>query len=145
MKRIILLLVISLFSISCSDKLSESKVEDLINECLTKNPIYGQSILKSGKVSYLSEENIKKYEELEKQGFLKIEEKVVKSGWFTNKFHLVALTDKAQPFVIETNSYGETKSNKVKLFTFKLDKGVYDYICSFPGHYGVMQGKIVAE
>lgn len=31
------------------------------------------------------------------------------------------------------------------VITFKLDKGVYDYICSFPGHYGVMHGKIVAE
>lgn len=31
------------------------------------------------------------------------------------------------------------------VITFKLDKGVYDYICSFPGHYGIMQGKIVAE
>lgn len=29
---------------------------------------------------------------------------------------------------------------------FTLPKaGVYDYICSFPGHWGTMQGKIVAE
>lgn len=29
---------------------------------------------------------------------------------------------------------------------FTLDeKGVYPFVCSFPGHYGVMQGKIVAE
>jgi hypothetical protein len=122
MKRILLLSVISLFSISCSDKLSESKVEDLVNECLTKKPIYGQRILESGKVSYLSEENIKKYQELEKKGFLKIEEKVVNSGWFTNKYHQVTLTDKTQPFIIETDSYGETKSNIVKLFTYKLEK-----------------------
>lgn len=25
------------------------------------------------------------------------------------------------------------------------EKGVYDFICSFPGHWGTMQGKIVAE
>lgn len=31
------------------------------------------------------------------------------------------------------------------VITFKLDKGTYDYICSFPGHYGIMKGKIVAE
>lgn len=31
------------------------------------------------------------------------------------------------------------------VITFNLGKGVYTYICSFPGHYGVMQGKIVAE
>jgi azurin len=24
------------------------------------------------------------------------------------------------------------------------EKGIYPYVCSFPGHYGVMQGKIVA-
>lgn len=29
--------------------------------------------------------------------------------------------------------------------TFTLEQGVYTYICSFPGHFGVMQGKIVAE
>lgn len=29
---------------------------------------------------------------------------------------------------------------------FTLDQaGVYPFVCSFPGHYGVMQGKIVAE
>jgi len=29
--------------------------------------------------------------------------------------------------------------------TFTLEKGVYPYLCSFPGHFGIMQGKIVAE
>lgn len=28
---------------------------------------------------------------------------------------------------------------------FTLEAGVYPFVCSFPGHYGVMQGKIVAE
>jgi azurin len=29
---------------------------------------------------------------------------------------------------------------------FMIDQpGVYDFICSFPGHWGTMQGKIVAE
>ena len=64
MKKVINLFVILLIFQSCSDKLTESKVEDLINECSMKNPIYGQSILKSGKVSYLSDDDIKKYQEL---------------------------------------------------------------------------------
>ena len=63
MKKVINLFVILLIFQSCSDKLTESKVEDLINECSMKNPIYGQSILKSGKVSYLSDDDIKKYQE----------------------------------------------------------------------------------
>lgn len=29
--------------------------------------------------------------------------------------------------------------------TITLEKGVYPYLCSFPGHFGIMQGKIVAE
>mgnify|MGYP000864377115 CR=1 FL=1 len=29
--------------------------------------------------------------------------------------------------------------------TFTLEKGVYPFLCSFPGHFGIMQGKIVAE
>lgn len=122
MKRILLLSIVSLFILSCSDKLSESKVEDLVNECLAKNPAYGQSILKSGKIPYLSEEDIKIYQNLEKKGFLKLESKVVKSGWFTNEYHQVTLTEKSQPFVIETNTYGEVKANNIKLFTYKLDK-----------------------
>lgn len=122
MKRILLLSILSLFFISCSDKLTESKVEDLVNECLTKNPIYGQSILRSGKTSYLSEDDVIKYKELEKNGFLKIEEKVVKSGWYTDKYQLITLSNKSKPFIIETKEYGEAKANTVKLFTYKLDK-----------------------
>lgn len=44
--------------------------------------------------------------------------------------------------VAHTKLLGPGEEDKI---SFKLDKGVYDYICSFPGHYGVMQGKIVAE
>lgn len=41
-----------------------------------------------------------------------------------------------------TKLLGPGESDKI---TFKLDKGVYTFICSFPGHFGMMQGKIVAE
>ncbi|TYP98605.1 azurin [Sphingobacterium allocomposti] len=41
-----------------------------------------------------------------------------------------------------TKLLGPGEEDKI---TFTLDKGVYTFICSFPGHYGVMQGKIVAE
>ena len=44
--------------------------------------------------------------------------------------------------IAHTKLLGPGETDKI---TFKLDKGVYTYICSFPGHYGVMQGKIVAE
>ena len=41
-----------------------------------------------------------------------------------------------------TKLLGPGEEDKI---TFTLEKGVYTFICSFPGHYGVMQGKIVAE
>lgn len=41
-----------------------------------------------------------------------------------------------------TKLLGPGEEDKI---TFKLEKGIYNYICSFPGHYGVMKGKIVAE
>ncbi|HLT88608.1 MAG TPA: azurin [Sphingobacterium sp.] len=44
--------------------------------------------------------------------------------------------------VAHTKLLGPGEEDKI---TFTLEKGVYTYICSFPGHFGVMQGKIVAE
>lgn len=44
--------------------------------------------------------------------------------------------------VAHTKLLGPGEEDKI---TFVLEKGTYDYICSFPGHYGVMHGKIVAE
>ena len=48
------------------------------------------------------------------------------------------------PLVIaHTRLVGGGDSDEVE-FTIP-QAGVYDYICSFPGHWGTMQGKIVAE
>ncbi|TYR38182.1 azurin [Sphingobacterium phlebotomi] len=44
--------------------------------------------------------------------------------------------------VAHTKLLGPGEEDKI---TFTLEKGVYTYICSFPGHFGVMQGQIVAE
>lgn len=41
-----------------------------------------------------------------------------------------------------TKLLGPGEEDKI---TFTLEAGVYTFLCSFPGHYGVMQGKIVAE
>ena len=44
--------------------------------------------------------------------------------------------------IAHTKLLGPGEEDKI---TFTLEKGVYDYICSFPGHYGIMKGQIVAE
>lgn len=44
--------------------------------------------------------------------------------------------------VAHTKLLGPGESDVISV---TLEKGVYDYICSFPGHFGMMKGKIVAE
>lgn len=45
--------------------------------------------------------------------------------------------------VAHTKMLGPGESDEI---TFKLpEAGVYDFICTFPGHFGTMRGKIVAE
>ena len=44
--------------------------------------------------------------------------------------------------VAHSKLLGPGESDKISV---TLEKGVYPFICSFPGHFGIMQGKIVAE
>ena len=44
--------------------------------------------------------------------------------------------------VAHTKLLGPGEEDK---FSVTLEAGVYDFICSFPGHFGMMKGKIVAE
>lgn len=49
----------------------------------------------------------------------------------------------ASDVIAHTKLLGPGESDEI---TFKVtDPGVYDFICSFPGHFGTMKGKIVAE
>lgn len=49
----------------------------------------------------------------------------------------------ATDVVAHTKLLGPGESDTI---TFKVtEAGVYDFICSFPGHFGTMKGKIVAE
>lgn len=49
----------------------------------------------------------------------------------------------ASSIVAHTKLLGPGETDVIE-FTLE-EKGVYPYVCSFPGHYGVMNGKIVAE
>ncbi len=49
----------------------------------------------------------------------------------------------ASSIVAHTKLLGPGETDVIE-FTL-TEKGVYPYVCSFPGHYGIMQGKIVAE
>ncbi|MBP3943076.1 azurin [Sphingobacteriaceae bacterium WQ 2009] len=76
---------------------------------------------------------------------------ILKSGTDLAAFGGEAVSAAADEYIPKTSSssivahsklLGPGESDKI---TFTLEKGVYPFLCSFPGHYGVMQGKIVAE
>lgn len=49
----------------------------------------------------------------------------------------------ASSIIAHTKLLGPGETDVIE-FTLP-EPGVYPYLCSFPGHYGIMQGKIVAE
>lgn len=124
MKNILTLLLICLFTFSCSDKLSVSKVENIVNECLEKSPKYGEADLYSGTTPRYSSENLRKYQDLQKNGYLKLENKEYQRRWYTEKYQEITLSDKSKPYIITTEETAgsNTKTNIVKLYTLKLDK-----------------------
>ena len=45
--------------------------------------------------------------------------------------------------IVHTEMIGGGEKTSI---TFEApEKGIYDFICSFPGHYGMMQGKFIVE
>jgi len=77
---------------------------------------------------------------------------VLAKGTDIASFASVAKMDKGEEYVpssLATSIIAHTKSviaGKSESIEFTLAKpGVYDFICSYPGHWGTMQGKIVAE
>ncbi|GAB3934003.1 azurin [Larkinella terrae] len=49
----------------------------------------------------------------------------------------------ASKIIAHTKLLGGGESDTIEFTAPK--KGVYPYICSFPGHYGLMQGKFIVE
>jgi len=77
---------------------------------------------------------------------------ILKPGTDVQAFGVAAATSKENEHIpanmegdvlAKTKLLGPGESDEI---TFKLDSaGVYDFICTFPGHFGTMKGKIVAE
>lgn len=76
---------------------------------------------------------------------------VLSQGTNVEEFGQTAMNSKQTDYIPEslksaiiahTKLLGPNESDTI---TFTLEKGSYDFICSFPGHYGSMRGKIIAE
>ncbi|MEO6820326.1 MAG: azurin [Ginsengibacter sp.] len=77
---------------------------------------------------------------------------ILQQGTDVQAFGEAAVSAKATdhiPAAMATDVIAHTKllgPGESATITFKVpDAGVYDFICSFPGHFGTMRGKIVAE
>lgn len=123
MKKIIILLIISIIISSCSDNLSNSKAENIIKECLEKEPYrktvkfqYGERLIYNK-----NKEEFEKLQQLEKDGYLKIDslgsKKVRYYGRYSN--YKIELLESSKEYIIE-----QTESNKklyVKLLAFDYE------------------------
>ncbi len=76
---------------------------------------------------------------------------LLKKGTSIEKFGQAALT-------FSQNDYIPTNSNAIIAYTDLIgggesstitfdapDKGIYDFICSFPGHWSIMKGKLIVK
>lgn len=76
---------------------------------------------------------------------------VLKPGTDVNAFGgeaIKAVSTDYVPLTFQSSIVAHTKllgPGETDVIEFTLEKGVYPYLCSFPGHYGIMQGQIVAE
>lgn len=116
MKKIFYLVALGIVFSSCSDKLTESKVKELVKECQAKSPKIETKKIDIGENSSISKDLPK----LAEKGLLKIEEFENKSplGIVFGKKYVVSLTEKAKPFVVNQTSY----SAEVKLYTYEIDQ-----------------------
>lgn len=77
---------------------------------------------------------------------------LLKQGTDLQTFEQKALTAKDNDYIPKSESASIIAHTKLlgggesDTITFKvMEKGTYDFICSFPGHAAVMKGKLIAE
>lgn len=121
MKRILAFLALGLLFGSCSDKLTSSKAEKLIQESLGKEPIEDNVEIKIGEEvrfsyhNFISEEC---YNNLKEGGMIEMTLFVRKKPWDDDKYYSVQLTDKGKEYLTNLE-VREDKYNNCKLYTMK--------------------------
>jgi len=132
MKKVLLFFVLGALLVSCSDKLTTSKAEKLIEEKLKQNPVERYVTLKTGDsiefyVSNGNKEKIEAYESLQKEGFIKMSLVEEYESYYPNSMNYIYsihLTDKGKKCVKDTykSSNGKYTENKVMYCRAVLDK-----------------------
>lgn len=116
MKNIFLLIFYVFFLCSCSDKLTNSEAEAIAKKCLEKTPNKRTTLLILGDNCVFNSDSMK-YKKLATDGYLSIE-KNPKQKYQYRDHYSVSLTEKAKPFVEETND----RSALVKTCDLTMEK-----------------------
>ncbi|MFV0468547.1 MAG: hypothetical protein ACK5MK_06425 [Dysgonomonas sp.] len=118
-----LLMIIPIMS--CSDVLTTQRAEQIISECLRKNPSYATYPIIIGPEIRLSAEEIAEYQPLINEGYLILEENPLKKYSYS-----LSLADKSKEFVDEIKEDGmlralyssETTYAILKICDYEVDK-----------------------
>ena len=126
MKKILVFLAIGLLLGSCSDKLTSSKAEKLIQETLEKEPVQGEESMKIGdKVEFIGydfriKEELEPYEKLKDEGMIEMISKGKSNYGYP--IYSIQLTDKGKQYLLRVEDNGEYKQHIMKTYSATLDK-----------------------
>ena len=126
MKKILAFLTIGLLLGACSDKLTSSKAEKLIQEALEEKPVQGEESIKIGDevefsgYDFIVKEELKPYEKLKEEGMIEMVYKGINR--YDAPFYSIHLTDKGKQYLLRIEDVGKYNQHIMKTYSASLDK-----------------------
>jgi hypothetical protein len=126
MKKILAFLTIGLLLGACSDKLTSSKAEKLIQEALKKEPVQGEESIKIGDEvefighDFIVKENLKPYKKLKEEGMIEMVDKGISR--YDAPLYSIQLTDKGKQYLLRIEDDGKYKQYIMKTYSATLDR-----------------------
>lgn len=126
MKKFLVFLTITLLLGACSDKLTSSKAEKLIQEALKKEPVQGEESIKIGdKVEFIGhdfivKENLKPYKKLKEEGMIEMVDEGISR--YDTPLYSIQLTDKGKQYLLRIEDDGKYKQYIMKTYSATLDR-----------------------
>ena len=111
---------------ACSDKLTSSKAEKLIQEALEEKPVQGEESIKIGDevefigYDFIVKEELKPYEKLKEEGMIEMVYKGINR--YDAPFYSIHLTDKGKQYLLRIEDVGKYKQHIMKTYSASLDK-----------------------
>ena len=126
MKKFLVFLTIVLLLGACSDKLTSSKAEKLIQEALKKEPVQGEESIKIGDEvefighDFIVKENLKPYKRLKEEGMIQMVDKGISR--YDTPLYSIQLTDKGKQYLLRIEDDGKYKQYIMKTYSATLDR-----------------------